>query len=160
MFEYFLLTWNNFDRNGTPYNSIVSRAIWKKITLVSFSKILIVFEKLTRACFFQTHINFSISTHPGYRNIRMNLYICPFRRGVRHDWNLVHSTQKSTEIKPEIKKSREKLVNFEITKTSLLLSPQPYMTAVTHRNQVRNQKIRSEITLEIKKSHINQQKSV
>jgi hypothetical protein len=35
-------------------------------------------------------------------------------RGVRHGWNLVHPTQKSTEIKPEIKKSREKLVNFEI----------------------------------------------
>jgi hypothetical protein len=60
-------------------------------------------------------------------------------RGVRP--NLVHSTQKSTEIKPEIKKSREKLVNF---KTSLLLSPQSYMTAVTHRNQ--------EIGLEIRKS--------
>ena len=55
-------------------------------------------------------------------------------------------------------KSRDKLVNFEIrnTKTSLLLSPQSYMTAVTHRNQ--------EIWLEIRQKSrnriINQQKSI
>ena len=41
----------------------------------------------------------------------------------------------------------------EITKTSLLLSPQSYMTAVTHRNQEIGLEIGLEITLEIKKSH-------
>ena len=43
----------------------------------------------------------------------------------------------------------------EITKSSLLLSPQSYMTAVTHRNQEIGLEIRItlEITLEIKKSH-------
>jgi hypothetical protein len=30
MFDYYLLTWNNFDRNGTPYFIVVLILIWKK----------------------------------------------------------------------------------------------------------------------------------
>jgi hypothetical protein len=55
-----------------------------------------------------------------------------------------------SEIKPGIKKSREKSVNFEIRNQNfVIIEPTVYMTAVTHRNWVRNQEIR----LEIKKSH-------
>jgi hypothetical protein len=78
--------------------------------------------------------------------------------GVRHGWNLVHSTQKSTEIKPEIKKSREKLVNFEIRNHWNFVIIEPtvlYDSGNSQKsgNRVKNQEIRLEITLEIKKSH-------
>jgi hypothetical protein len=49
-------------------------------------------------------------------------------RGARHGWNLVHSTQKLTEIKPEIKKSQKKSVNFEIRNHSNDLKLHYYWT--------------------------------
>jgi hypothetical protein len=67
-------------------------------------------------------------------------------RGVWEGWNLVvYSTQKSTEIKPEIKS--------EITQNFVIIEPTVYITAVTHRNQEIGLEIRLEIVSEIKKSH-------
>jgi hypothetical protein len=75
------------------------------------------------------------------------------KRGVRHSWNLVHSTQKSTEIKPEITRQ---ISEFWNQKSLKLRCPQSYYDSGNSQksgNRVRNQEIRSEITLEIKKSH-------
>jgi hypothetical protein len=51
MFDYYLLTWNNFDRNGTPYFIGVPKINNEKVTLQTYSLFIFYHVSVMTMCF-------------------------------------------------------------------------------------------------------------